>query len=609
MRITTPRAHGEEAFTLIELIIGIAITGIIVTAIAGALIVSFATTNVTQQRLAESHDVQITSAYLANDVQSAAAVNPGSGGNCSGGSTDLITFDYASGKAVYSCGTGANGETQVTRTFGSDTVILAHFAGSARPTVTCAPNAGCGGTVDSVTMSFTEASGLNYTLLGARRGYSTGGSGGSSSGDVTLLSTGTSSPLWVQGSCPDPGTSAACAIDPTLTSLPISDVAPLSPQNGWTPIPATPATLWDKLSDQSDATGATTLTKNKEAKVAMSAVNPPDPLGATPIVEVRAMSVANGAVKLTVSIYSGATLLVSNQITSINALGNYDWQLTAAEANKIPSAAYPNLTIGFTFTGGNAGSGVALDGLALDTASPSGLLTVKGSLYVNSTSSSAVKLSGSKTATKITISPGDFRILQPGACSGCNHSTVQCPGCTWNGNQPWTNYSPSLPDPLRSLAAPSKPANGSCGGSVCSPGYYAGTLSRTANTTLNPGIYYLNNGISITGSASLTCPAPCSGGVMLYVAGGSMTLAGGSTIDLPAPSSGTYEGIVIFQARNDSNPVKIAGNAGSSTPISFGGIIYVPNSTQVTLATGTATLTAKAIVAQNIKVSSPVTIG
>jgi hypothetical protein len=55
--------------------------------------------------------------------------------------------------------------------------------------------------------------------------------------------------------------------------------------------------------------------------------------------------------------------------------------------------------------------------------------------------------------------------------------------------------------------------------------------------------------------------------------------------------------------------VKIAGNAGSSTPISFGGIIYVPNSTQVTLATGTATLTAKAIVAQNIKVSSPVTIG
>jgi type II secretory pathway pseudopilin PulG len=605
MGIKMPRAGGEEAFTLIELIIGIAITGIIVTAIAGALIVSFQTTNVTQQRLAESHDVQITSAYLANDVQSATTVTPSSGGTCSGASTTVITFAYASGKAVYSCGTASNGETQVTRTFGTDSVVLAHFAGAARPTVTCSPNAACNGTVGAVTMAFTEASGYSYTLLGSRRGYGSGGGGGGTSpGEVTLLSTGTSSPLWVQGSCPDPGTSTACTIDPSLTALPVSDVS----NNGWTPVPATPTTLWDKLSDQSDTTGTTISTKNHEAKVALSPVNPPD-VGKTPTVEVRALSVANGSVKLTVSIYNGGALLVSNQIGSINALGNYDWQLTTAEANKIPSAAYANLTIGFSFTGGNAGSGVTVAGLALDTATPSGLLTVKGSLYVDSMSSGAVKLTGSKTATKMTISPGDFRILQPGGCSGCSHSTVSCPGCAWNGNQPWTNYSPSLPDPLRSLAPPAKPAGGGCSGSVCNPGFYSGTLSRTSDTTLNPGIYYLNNGISVSGSASLTCAGSCAGGVMLYIAGGSVSLTGGSTINLPAPSSGTYKGIVIFQARTDSNPVKIAGNAGSSTPITFGGIIYVPNSTQVTLATGTATLTAKAIVAQNIKVSSPVTIG
>jgi hypothetical protein len=328
----------------------------------------------------------------------------------------------------------------------------------------------------------------------------------------------------------------------------------------------------------------------------------------TPLVEVRAEGLGS-AVKLTVSLYNGPTFLVSNEINGINGLGNSDWRLSATEAAKIPSAAYANLTMGFSLTGGNAGSGIKIYGLALDTASPAGLLTIRGSLTVNSTNSSAVKLSGSKTGSQITIAPGDFRILQGGSCSGCNHSTVSCPGCAWSGNQPWTSYSPSIPDPLRSLAAPAQPANGGCSGSVCSPGYYSGTLSRTANTTLNPGIYYLNAGISITGSASLTCPAPCTGGVMLYIAGGSMTLAGGSTIDLPGPTSGTYKGIVVFQARTDSNPVKIAGNAGSSTPISFGGIIYVPKSTQVTLATGTATLTAKAIVAQNIKVSSPVTIG
>ena len=39
------------------------------------------------------------------------------------------------------------------------------------------------------------------------------------------------------------------------------------------------------------------------------------------------------------------------------------------------------------------------------------------------------------------------------------------------------------------------------------------------------------------------------------------------------------------------------------------GIVYVPNSTLVTLATGNATFSAKAIVAQQIKVASPVTIG
>lgn len=598
------RWHDQQGFTLVELMIAIAITGLIVSAIAGALIVSFATTGVTQARLAESHDVQITSAYLANDVQSAASVNLSSGGTCSGASTTLVTFNYEHGNAEYACGTAANGETQVTRRFGGDTVVLAHFAGAARPTVTCAPNAGCGGTVNSVTMAFSEASGYSYTLVGSRRGYSSGGGTGTGSPpEVTVLSTGTSSPLWVQGGCPDPGTSAACSIDPNLTAIPVSDVPPL---NGWTPFPAAPPTLWDKLSDQSDATGATIGVKNQEARVALSPVDPPD-TGTNPIVEVRAEAVTNpGTARLKVSVYDltrGPAALATQTITSVNSLKNYDWT-----ASGIPTTSYAHLTLGFSLT--RDGDTVKLYGVAVDTASPSGLLTIRGSLTINSTSASAVKLSGgTKTGKQLTIAPGDFRILQGGACTGCSPSTVSCPGCTWNGNQPWTSYSPSIPDPLRSLAAPAQPAAGGCSGSVCSPGYYSGTLSRTANTTLNPGIYYLNAGISVTGSASLTCACGAGQGVLLYVAGGSMTLAGGSTINLPAATSGTYKDIVVFQARNDSNPVKIAGNAGSSTPISFGGIIYVPNSTQVTLATGTATLTAKAIVAQNIKVSSPVTIG
>jgi hypothetical protein len=65
----------------------------------------------------------------------------------------------------------------------------------------------------------------------------------------------------------------------------------------------------------------------------------------------------------------------------------------------------------------------------------------------------------------------------------------------------------------------------------------------------------------------------------------------------------------MFQAHGLTSPLKIAGNSGSGTTNVLGGIVYVPDSSQVTLATGSASLTAKAIVAQNIKVSSSVTIG
>src|SRR5207248_8210110 len=101
---------------------------------------------------------------------------------------------------------------------------------------------------------------------------------------------------------------------------------------------------------------------------------------------------------------------------------------------------------------------------------------------------------------------------------------------------------------------------------VCQPGVYNSTFSQTSNTTLNPGIYYLKAGISITGNSTLTCQSPCSGGVMIYIAGApcptcaSATFAGNGAINLTAPSSGVYNNVLIFQARNLSNPVKFTGN-------------------------------------------------
>ena len=116
--------------------------------------------------------------------------------------------------AVYKCGTASNGETQVTRTFNNVTpIVVAHFAGTARPTVTVAYDSSTPPVPMSVTMRFTKPSDCTldctYTLFGSRRSYNpasvtTGGN--PLPGDVVLLSTGAASPLWVQGSCPDPGT-------------------------------------------------------------------------------------------------------------------------------------------------------------------------------------------------------------------------------------------------------------------------------------------------------------------------------------------------------------------------------------------------------------------
>ena len=615
----------QGGFTLIELLIGMVIIVLLIGAMGSALVVSLRTTDVTNQRLAENHDVQITSSYLANDVQSAASVSVANAAtDCSGAFTTLVTFTYwAPGNpptptgptATYKCGT-ASGETRVTRTFNGTTVVVAHFAGAARPDVTAAYDPSQPAVLVSVKMTFIKASDCTldctYTLFGARRSFNpaTAGGTGSTVGDVVLLSTGTSSPLWVQGSCPNGGTDPTtdCFSDPQTIALPTADVT----TTGWTPSPASPSSLFDKLNDHSDATWISTSTQNKIAKMNLSPVNPPG--GLNPTVEIRAASVG-GAAKLKVHIYDSTTgneLLASGQINVNSSIDNSpDWTLSPAERALIPDAAYQHLDLGIEMTNNKI---VNVYGAALNTGGP-GLLTIKGPLLVNAPISTAVRLTGTKGALKLSIiNGGDFKILSPGACSGCNHTTVACTGCTWaSGTQPWTSYTTSIPDPLRSLPAPdpSTLGTGSCNGSgVCSPGVYSSTLSRTANTSLQPGIYYLQNGMSITGTASLTCPT-CTGGqgVLLYIAAGSVTFAGSSNVNLPASNSGTYKNILMFQARSDTNEVKIAGNSGSGTSNLLGGVVYVPNSVQVTLATGSASLTARAIVAQNIKVSSAVTIG
>jgi prepilin-type N-terminal cleavage/methylation domain-containing protein len=65
------RRNSDAGFTLLELIVVIVILGVIILPMGNLVIEYFTSTNSTQDRFSDSHDVQIVSAYLARDVQSA----------------------------------------------------------------------------------------------------------------------------------------------------------------------------------------------------------------------------------------------------------------------------------------------------------------------------------------------------------------------------------------------------------------------------------------------------------------------------------------------------------------------------------------------------------
>lgn len=81
-----------EGFTLIELVIAVAILGIVMSAICAAMVTALRANQETKARLAKSGDVQFSSTWFADDIAGANTVSAGGAALCGTAATALLNI-------------------------------------------------------------------------------------------------------------------------------------------------------------------------------------------------------------------------------------------------------------------------------------------------------------------------------------------------------------------------------------------------------------------------------------------------------------------------------------------------------------------------------------
>jgi Flp pilus assembly protein TadG len=234
-----------------------------------------------------------------------------------------------------------------------------------------------------------------------------------------------------------------------------------------------------------------------------------------------------------------------------------------------------------TYTPGSAGI-IILDPSSKDTLSVTGngsvTVTGGGGIDVDSNSANGAAGctgNGNIVATTINLCDNTYKHSGNGTITG-----------TINYNQGPT------PDPLATLPEPAQPGlpiyppaqsglnydttNGvNYSGSTTLdlyPGYYGG-INVTGNGSVvlhdnngSPGIYYIGSqGFSVTGGGGLS-----GSNVMIYSNGtGNISATGSGSVTLSSPTSGTYQGISLFQERSSNKQVSITGQGNMNLTGTF----------------------------------------
>jgi hypothetical protein len=221
-----------------------------------------------------------------------------------------------------------------------------------------------------------------------------------------------------------------------------------------------------------------------------------------------------------------------------------------------------------------AGSIYVLNASAPGSLSISGNGTINsgGVVVVDSSATNAVVASGNAAVTA-------NGVLVVGGVSKSGNAVVTKTGTPGATSDPLA----SLPSPTPGALLPAVAVSGSNAITI-GPGTYPSLkVSGNGKLTLQPGIYFIaGGGISVTGNGSLTTGAgysPDTGaGVLIYNAGnasgnfGGIDLSGNGAFNLTAPTLGTYQGILVFEARDNTRAISFGGNGGVG--IAPGSTIY-----------------------------------
>lgn len=234
-------------------------------------------------------------------------------------------------------------------------------------------------------------------------------------------------------------------------------------------------------------------------------------------------------------------------------------------------------------------------------------VNINGSAVLNATSCGILDNGNFNTkGSKLIVNAGSFGVsgdpnqTGSGGTVTCSSGQTSCP----------TYGVPATTDPLASLAPPCSPCsagtyisidgNGNFSGSGASnvsynsaaqtytiqPGTYSGiNISGTGGgnkVNFAPGTYIIDGTtgcnascVSIPGNATIT-----GTDVFFYFTNTATWQTNGTPqINLTAPSSGTYQGILMFQDPNDTNigPNPNGPTLGGNNTSTYSGILYFPN--------------------------------